>query len=179
MKILSLICALALSVGVAKAGDCSWWHVPSTYVEGVCLLKIPAKAECNMGAEPFSSFLKQFNASQEFRIKRCKVSETTCLVLNATWLKLELGKMKRAGMIPLRGMAVEDPKCSDGEYKCYSDFGYWFDITRDRVIYNRCHQGYGEPDYAGAILLFERLGGRWYCTDISLWGKLDDGAWHK
>lgn len=179
MRILSLICAVALSVNMAMAGDCTWWHVPSTYIEGVCLLKIPVKEECNTGTEPFSSFLKQFNTSKEFRVKRCKVSNTTCLVKNDVWLKLKLGRMEKEKMIPLRGMAIEDPTCSNGEYKCYSDFGYWFDISRDKVIYNRCHQSFGDPDYAGAILLFERIGDKWYCTDISLWGKLDDNVWHK
>lgn len=164
-----------------------WYMIPAGYVPGKSFKNFPANAPCNKGGESFNSFLNKFNIDKKFRQERCNAFTATShwemkkFGLPSDYYFIEFNKMvvnalSECGLLPLMGLTLSCGKYDNGE-KIYDIAGLWYYPSSERVIYNGWNvRGLDEYASNGIILLFERVDGKWYCTNTYFFGSMMDDA---
>lgn len=152
-----------------------WYNIPAAYSPELATLKIPATSPCNSApGEKFSAFIKRFNSDAAFRALRCRPSEAQTesdLIMPFTdVLQTAVKVLAKQGFIPFYGRAV-----GKDEFGQPLKMGAWYDIEHDSVIYSTWLNGGTEETYLGsAVILFERIEGKWYFADCYPFGNLYD-----
>lgn len=162
-----------------------WYSIPAGYIPSVGFSTLPPTAPCNQGKEPFNTFIRKFNTSAKFRADR--TDKVTVTNEESSRLKGSIGPefecdfnryvvnaLGKCKLLPLKGQARY--KMVDGE-KDYDIVGQWFYPSANRVIYSGWNtRGLDEYESNSVILLFERVDGKWYCTDTYFFGTLMSDA---
>lgn len=140
--------------------DANWHNVPAVYIDDpeVCILNLSKNLECNKGSEPFSSFIQKFNNDAAFRNTRYAKTHNTCITPNEEALKYTIDIYFENGGCPIKGFAKQIESSED--YPVY-DFAFWCYADKDSIVYSSFINATG----IGNIILFERINGKWYCTD--------------
>lgn len=160
-----------------------WHNIPATYSDTRSYLDLPSDAPCNQGDEPFSTFLKKFNSSKEFRENRIsdspialyEIRKKGLLTFNYRFHEMVLNAMEKCKLYPVKGHAHVGPNPDTGV--TYDDIGYWCAPTADKIIYSGWNlrvPGLDEFDSNAVILMFERLDGKWQLTNTYYFGEKID-----
>lgn len=158
-----------------------WYCIPSTYMPEISFATLPPDAPCNKGSEPFNNFVSRFNTDPKFRQQRCEViTETSQQEIRKTPLwnpqmhtsfnQMTVNALDECKLLPLEGQGQYSVN-ADGE-KVYDIVGEWYYPSANRVIYSGWNtRGMEEYSNNSVILLFERVGGKWFCTNTQFYGE--------
>lgn len=176
LAFLLLSIAFVAGAGAQKPAEGHWYSIPSCYTpEGGGVFEIGKDAPCNKGKEKFNAFLKRFGTDSKFRMDRLMPATAMSEIIpDYRGLECAVKAMDEMGFMPFRGHSDRLPE-DIAEESCneYSSFGCFYRINRDSVVYScwECLPDTGE-DNGSAVVLFERLDGKWYLTDVYPFGKL-------
>ncbi|MCM1484032.1 MAG: hypothetical protein NC043_06830 [Muribaculaceae bacterium] len=150
MLILSVLCLTASALDVPE--------MPTGYLTKQTALATNPASACNKGGESFISFIKQFKASQKFRVSRMKIDSSTFSVEPefATYI-------------------LEGYKGKTGRTRTRTEkwFGTYYNVTADQVWYCQTSEPVSaDAEWGGGseIYGFQRIGGKWYVVFVQAAG---------
>lgn len=140
-----------------------WYYVPSYFIDDpeVCVIDLTKDMPCNKGAEPFNTFLEKFNNDENFRSSRCASSQYSTFFTDKSVLEFILIDIYDAGGFPIKGYSKKTGYDKENEFTIY-EWGFWHYIDSDSIVYSSVFDS--DKNY-GFISLFQRINGKWYCTD--------------
>lgn len=167
--------SLVMLAALGAMAQEKWYSVPAGYVPGEGTLTIGVEAACNKGGgEKFTDFLRRFNRDAPFRQMRSlpsdKEPDEDLIMPYAAVLRTVAEVMAEKGFIPLKGF-VSKERQDDVPVAA----GIWYVKGPDKVIYNTWRNDPAiEFDSNGAVMLFERVDGKWRFADCWPMGRLND-----
>ncbi len=167
IRTLTLLLIAMVSSLTASAVDIFMDQRPDKYLAAQTSIVNNPDSPCNQGDEPFTEFMKQWNADASFRLSRLKV--TWASPFADDWsddeiydlLKSNLGMLGDYGALPMK------PKRNTNRANA-STFNTFYIVGADRVGY---YASFDNGDFGhSATVGFIRKDGLWYCVYIQIAG---------
>lgn len=149
-----IVCSLSANAQYEEGQDFSWIeNAPQKYDPATTKIIISATSPCNTDGEAFKDFIPRFRTDAKFRNERMRVTSEIAKSIASGWDGWKLIKA-----------------CNRGTRRA-GEFGTWYNVSADTVCFHSSEwNDTGDWGGSDSFFKFNRIDGKWYCTDIMMAG---------